>query len=90
MIGTIGTAVALLVGILESMVELLDYFTNEDNEIEDEELEDNIADLVIAIYETVDEFTEEDIPLDKEAIRSFVDKTMGVIENIMKVVKLFK
>ena len=87
-----GQAIIFLIGILEGLVELLQFFKERDESDGDnlEEIEDAITDIMLIIYDVVNNYTEDELPIKKEAVEEFISAVIKTVEKILDVINVFR
>lgn len=87
-LGSYASSLGFLISIFESLLEILKFFNEEDNTDEDNEKakKEAAAELVVKIYTTIVENTEEDLPFKEKTVRKFVESVIdlaaGLIETL--------
>lgn len=91
-LGVIGTAVGFLISILEGLAELLNFFKENDENKEDfpEEIEEQIIELMLVLYDVLDEFVIDDMPVGKETFENFLTKVLPIVERILDTINVFR
>ena len=87
----LGQAIGFLIGILEGLVELLQFFKEREEGEEDhlEEIEETVIDIMLIIYDVINNYTDEDLPLSREAVEEFIAAVIKTVEKILDVINVF-
>ena len=88
----LGQAIMFLIGILEGLVELLQFFKEREQGEEDhlEEIEETVIDIMLIIYDVINKYTDEDLPISKEAVEEFISATIKTVEKLLDVINVFR
>lgn len=89
MLKKIGSIAGFLIVMLESAIELLG-FLYEETDLGREDLKKNLILLILAIYDAVDELTEQDIPVPRELVEKILNAIFSVIYEIAKAIRVFR
>ena len=84
--------IGFLLGIVTAIKELVKIVEQEEPDDEQkrgEEKKKIVKELVLLIYDTVDEFVE-DLPISREAIENFVDKAIDIIVMLFNALNVFR